>query len=357
MRVHVGGKWNDEEDLKHIDLGSLELHEREAVQFINDWRSGKQAFTFHTSGSTGAPKRIIFHRHQLEISARITIEALQLKPGQTALVCLDTRFVAGTMMLVRSLVISMNIIIRKPVGDPLADVSDPVDFIAVVPLQLTAMLKESVSRLDRIGTVLIGGAPLDEIIVKSLQKRPGTFFATYGMTETLTHVALRRLNGPRKQEVFHLLPGFSATVDVRGCLMLRASHLGDDPIETNDLVEFVDSFTFRIHGRVDDVINSGGVKIQPSKVEETLRGFLPEAGYHFRFFVAGVPDDRLGERVCLVVESEPLTTIEGNNLLEMVKERLEKFEWPREIRYAKSFLETSTQKVDRRATLKSINTQ
>lgn len=353
MRVQVGGQWHREETLKNVDLLSLHEHEREAVQFIREWKDGKQAFTFHTSGSTGTPKPIIFHRSQLEASARITIEALPLKPGMTALVCLDTRFVAGAMMLVRSMLIGMNIIIRRPSGNPLVDVSDPVDFMAVVPLQLAVILRESVDVLDRIANVIVGGAPLDEPVVKMLQQRRGTFFATYGMTETITHVALRCLNGPGQQDAFHLLPGFSATSDFRGCLILRAAHLGDESIETNDLVQFVTPSTFHIHGRIDDVINSGGVKIQPAHIEDLLRAILPEAGYHFRFFVAGVPDERLGERVCLLIEHMPLADMEEKKLMQLVTGGLEKFETPREIRYVKTFLETPTGKIDRRATLRT----
>lgn len=352
MRVHVAGQWHGEETLKDVDLQSLDVHEREAVQFIHDWQEGKQAFTFHTSGSTGTPKPIMFHRSQLEASARITIDALQLKPGMTTLVCLDTRFVAGAMMLVRSMVIGMNILIRRPAGNPLASVTDPVDFMAVVPLQLAVILRESVDALDRIANVIVGGAALDEHVVKTLQHRRSAFFATYGMTETMTHAALRRLNGPGRQDAFHLLPGFSAAADFRGCLILRAAHLGDESIETNDLVQFVTPSTFHIHGRIDDVINSGGVKIHPAHVEDSLRSILPEAGYHFRYFITGLPDERLGERVCLVIEHMPLIDHEEKKLMQLIADGLDKFEAPREIRYVKTFLETPTQKIDRRATLR-----
>ncbi len=353
MRVHVAGTWKSPESLGDLDPRKLDDAERAAIDFIRNWQAGKSSFTFHTSGSTGEPRPISFRREQLMASAQLSIEALRLKAGMKVLVCLDARFVAGALMLVRCLVNSMDIILQRPTSHPFSLYSEPVDFVALVPLQVSLLLDENPSLLNRRMTVIIGGAPLKESMVARLQEVQAECYATYGMTETLTHIALRKLNGEGKQHAFHLLPGVQAKNNEHGCLVISAAHL-DTPIVTHDLAEWTDKDSFRILGRSDQVINSGGVKVHPHHVELIIERTIEEQGHLFRFFVAGRPDPQLGEHVCLIIEGQPLAKAIEGALLGHVNQWLSPYERPRQVIYVPKFIETSTQKIDRRATLSAI---
>lgn len=351
MHVHVAGAWRDPDSVRGIDAKSSGVSVTNALNFINAWNEGQLYFEFHTSGSTGPPKPIRFSREMMEASARLSIQALGLKPGMNALVSLDTRFVAGGMMLVRGLVGGLPLILCEPSSNPLKQVEETVDFLAVVPLQLKALLEESPQALDRVAIVIIGGAPLDEEVISKLASKQSQFFATYGMTETLTHIALRKLNGPDRQQFFYPLPGVRTSLDDRGCLVIQASHLGPGSIVTNDLAMLLPDGGFRIDGRVDDVINSGGHKVNTSAVESVVGQVLRSLDIQARFFVAGVPDSLLHQKVCLVIESTPLPEEKEENIFSSLEEKLARFDVPREILYRARFAETPTQKIDKRASL------
>jgi O-succinylbenzoic acid--CoA ligase len=355
IRVKVGNQWITVDSLLNDMIKGTNDAEVKAFAFIRRWTLGQQEFTYQTSGSTGTPKTITFTRSQLEASARITIDALNLQPGMTALVCLNTDFVAGSMMLVRCLVAGMNIIVRPPSSNPLKGVQDSIDFAAFVPLQVSTLLKDEPEQLDRIANIIIGGAPIPSSLALVLQSRPGSYFATYGMTETLTHVALQRMNGPDRQATFHLLPGISAIADKRGCISIVAKHLGDSPITTNDLVEFVSPTDFRILGRIDNVINSGGYKIHTTQLEEVIHQGLVKLGLSQRFLVFGKPDDQLGEQVCLLLEGEHMGKAAEAALTGELLGLLQKYEMPKSYFYLKKFKETPTQKINRHATLQMFN--
>lgn len=351
MQVNVDGTWRNPDRLEEVSSTSLGESQRYALEFIRAWNSGKSFFEFRTSGSTGDPKPITFSRSSLESSALFTIRALGLKPGMNSLVCLDTRFVAGAMMLVRALMGHMNLILREPSSDPLKDLNITVDFAAFVPLQLNTCLQHSRVAFGKLSAVIIGGAPVDDAFVSALPAESPRIYATYGMTETLTHIALRKLNGADRQPCFYPLPGIRIEKDERGCLVIHASHLGDVPVVTNDLATFTPDGGFHILGRADEVINSGGYKVHPRTVESAAGRILRDLGIQVRIFVAGVSDPQLHQRVCLVVESQPLPPTVESALRDRLPLELKKFELPREIIYRDRFVETATQKIDKRATL------
>lgn len=331
--------------------------ETNAISFCYKWLNGKEEFEFNTSGSTGPPKKIIFQRKQLEASARLTEEALRLVPGYTALICLDPKFIAGAMMVVRSLVTGMNMIIRTPSSNPLAGVADPIDFAAFVPYQLATMLEKGKEQLNKLRVVIIGGAPLPQEFIEKIQDYSTSFYATYGMTETITHIALQKLNGHDRQGFFHLLPGVRASMDDRGCLVIQAPHLGPHPIITNDMVTIVDKTKLRWHGRFDRVINSGGVKVHAEKVENVAGHVFRALKIQKRFFVAGLPDEALGERVVFVVEGDAFKHKKEDSLRSSLSRHLGKFEMPKAFLYIPHFAETSTQKIDRGKTLRKGRSQ
>ena len=271
------------------------------------------------------------------------------------MVCLDISFVAGLMMLVRALEVGMNIIVTPPEANPLQSL-DPtirIDFAAFVPYQVETILKSShQEKLNTIKNVIIGGAPLSEQTKKLLQPFTNNLYATYGMTETLTHIALQKINGA-EDNTFQVLAGFDISTDARGCLTVRAAHLGSEVIITNDLVELISKTQFRWVGRIDDVINSGGVKIIPAKVEATVASVLSNHNLPNRFFIAGLPNPQLGESVTLFVEGV-LTKEKTEALTQSLGETLSRYENPKAIYCLEKFVYTSSGKINKPQTRRLI---
>lgn len=341
-----------------IQLGQFKNAENSALRFCHNWLNGENEFTLQTSGSTGRPKTINVSRNQLKASAKLTNSFLKLQRGYTSLICLDTRYIAGIMMLVRSLEAGMNMYLIEPTANPLEKIPTEVtiDFIALVPYQLETILASSgKSELDKIKIALIGGAPLSSQYREELKQLSCTFYATYGMTETLSHIALQKLNGANAQDYFQVLPNISVKSDERGCLIINAPHLGPEPIITNDLVELISENQFRWLGRIDSVINSGGVKVIPEKIESVITPLMAELNLINRFFIAGLPDRILGEAVTLIVEGEMLERKLEKTLLQRLKEKLGKYEMPKSMRYLSKFIQTDTGKINKPKTLELIN--
>jgi o-succinylbenzoate---CoA ligase len=333
---------------------SISSYKKIALDFCRDWLNGKEKFTLHTSGSTGDPKAIEFTRNQLEASARLTASVLGLQKDFTSLVCLDTRYTAGMMMLVRSLVSGMNMIIVEPASNPLEKISesDSIDFAAMVPLQVETILKSPTKKnLNEIKIVLIGGAELSHKTAKALAPLKASFFATYGMTETLSHIALQKLNGKDAQDFFQALPGIALSKDERDCLTILAPHISDKVIITNDLVEFVSPTQFRWLGRADNVINTGGVKVIPEKIEAMIGELLDEMKISRRFFVAAIPHPALGESVNLFFEGEPLPVLTEELIRKKIDGSLDRFQRPRSIHYVEKFIVTGTGKINKGRTI------
>lgn len=212
----------------------------------------------------------------MQASARLTGQTLGLQPGDAALVCLNVRYVAGVMMLVRGLELGLSLTIQEPSGNPLANLDPATDrfaFAAFVPLQLQTILEQTPDKmpiLNGMKAIVVGGAATSLALERALQVITAPVYATYGMTETVSHIALRRLNGPDASEVFTALDGVTLGTDERGCLHSTAAATNFEQIQTNDVVELIDPAHFRLLGRADRVINSGGVKIQPERVEQII---------------------------------------------------------------------------------------
>ncbi len=330
------------------------LPKNSVLEFCYDWLNEKNEFILQTSGSTGIPKTISASRSQLKASAQRTISFLQLTEGCTSLICLDTRYIAGIMMLIRSMEAGMNMYVIEPSANPFEKIPNDlvIDFTALVPYQLDTVLRSVHKiKLDKIKIVLIGGAPLSGQLKKELKSFSGAFYATYGMTETLSHVALQKLNGENPQESFRLLPGISGHVDQRGCLVISAPHISPTHIVTNDLVEFISTDQFTWLGRIDHVINSGGVKVIPEKIESVIAVLMNEMKLSNRFFVAGLPDPSLGEMITLIIEGDKPHHNNEKIILQRLKGELGKFEVPKSIRYVSKFMQTDTGKINKSKTL------
>lgn len=334
---------------------SLTGYEKIAWQFCHDWLSRQEQFTLHTSGSTGTPKPIQLTRRQMAASAAMTGRALNLQSGDSALVNLNVQYIAGVMMLVRSLELDLHLTIVEPSSAPLvAFQADAIfDFQSYVPLQLQTILTQTPEKLWIIHSakaILVGGAPISQALEEQLQIIQAPIYQTYGMTETVSHVALRRVNGAERQDFYQALDSVFFERDERNCLIIHAPALTDAPVVTNDVVELRSSTTFHWLGRADNIINSGGVKVQAEKVEQALERIFSEMGIQCRFFVTGLPDERLSESVTIVIEGELLNKESENSIFQKLQTSLSRYEIPKRILYIPQFAETPTGKVNRGAT-------
>jgi len=336
---------------------SLSDFQKASLNFCAEWLNGKDTFTLQTSGSTGSPKKISASRHQLKASAQLTITALALKKHDISLVCLDTRYIAGVMMIVRSLEAGMNMILVDPSSNPLENLDErtSIDLAAFVPLQLETILRSSDSKkLNQVKIALIGGATLNSKTVKEIEGLKGNFYATYGMTETLSHIALQKLNGKAAQNYFEALPGITLSKDTRDCLIIHAPHLSNEPIVTNDLVEFITASQFRWLGRADNMINTGGVKVIPEMIEASISLLFEELNISNRFFVASLPDNLLGESVNLFIEGTPFDNHKEKLFQEKINQLLNRFEIPKSIQFMLQFVNTDTGKINKNKSIALI---
>jgi o-succinylbenzoate---CoA ligase len=284
---------------------------------------------------------------------------VKLQLGDTMLVCLNTEYIAGMMMLARGFLAELQMIIVEPISNPLKLVPEGVlfDFASFVPMQLQKILQdtpENVPLLNHMKGILIGGAPVNFTLKRELQQLTTPVYHTYGMTETASHVALRLLNGPAAAEYYDVLENIRIGLDNRGCLTIQGDVTNNELIVTNDLVELLTPTRFRWIGRVDNTINSGGVKVQSEIVEVAVAEALADMDPMPRFFVASQPDDLLGEHVILVLETETFTDADEKELKSRIKPLLKKFERPKKFYFCPAFTETGTGKVSKQRTLRKL---
>jgi len=314
---------------------------KEVEEFLVEWNSTSQELKAHTSGSTGAPKQITLSKKGLLFSARNTNTFFKLNENSKALLCLPLATIGGKMMLVRALESKMTLFIDSASSNPLRKREEYFDFVAVTPMQLIKMLDESIDKVRRIKYILVGGAPMNENLISGLKDEKITVFLGYGMTETASHIAIRKA-GYENDEFYQAMPGIRFSYGDNQTLKIHYPALNDFPIETNDLVELVDCNRFKWLGRKDFVVNSGGIKIHIEDIENRLSNRIK-----CPFFVAGIPDDVLGEKLILCIESNDNEVIFDLNFLGVKK--------PREVIYLAKFSYTESGKINRKATVNQLN--
>jgi O-succinylbenzoic acid--CoA ligase len=266
--------------------------EKPIGEFLLDWFDDRTYIDLQTSGTTGVPKTIRTSKQAMVESAIATGDFFNLRPGNKALQCLPVKYIAGKLMFVRAFILGLDMDFVAPSANPLENKSDvKYDFIAMVPLQAKNSLKE----LKNVKKLIIGGSMISKALEKELSKLPTKVYETYGMTETITHIAARELG----EKVFTVLPDITISYDYRNCLVIHAPRISDDLIVTNDIVELTNEKQFKFIGRFDNIINSGGIKLIPEQIEEKLSGKIAA-----RFFVTGKADEKLGEKLVLVIEGE-----------------------------------------------------
>lgn len=309
---------------------------RKVDQFLAEWNSPSLEICVHTSGSTGTPKEIRLQKKHMMASAKATGEFLGLSAGNTALLCLSLDTIGGRMMVVRAIVLDLDLIVSDVTSTPLTHVNEQVDFAAMVPMQVEKSLQETTEKVNDIEKLIIGGGPVSTALINRLQTITTKAYHTFGMTETISHIAMRRLNHPLEQ-VFECLPGVHIS-ESEGKLVINAPTIDVEDLETNDAVEMISNTSFIWLGRTDFVINSGGVKLHPEQVESQLSKLIQEP-----FFVFGEADDTLGERLILAIKRhEPLKLNK-----EHFQPLLSPYSIPKEIRYFEEFDYTSSGKINR----------
>ena len=295
--------------------------QQDMEDFKSRWLNESPTMRVQTSGSTGQPKKMEVGKVNMWASAEATIKALGLQPGNTALLAMPLRFIAGQMVMVRSFAAPLTLIPVAPNSHPYAHLHEAPDFSALTPMQVYESLKVPHERslLRRTLCLIIGGGAISPDLERELRTFPNSVWSTYGMTETLSHIALRRLNGPEATDSYHPLPGVEVTLSSEGKLQIYAPEINAERLETNDLAEILPDGSFRILGRCDNVICSGGIKLQIEKIEEKLTALgIPCQ-------ITAVPDKRLGETVTLLYEGDESET----RLAEQCRNLLDKYEIPR----------------------------
>lgn len=314
-------------------------------KFIAEWFDKKEYVEVSTSGSTGTPKIIRVLKQHMVNSARMTCDSLGLQAGDSALLCLSTGYIAGKMMVVRAMVAGLDLTIVEPSGTPFID--KDYTFCAMVPMQVfnLASSGEHVSSLNRIKNLIIGGGAISSSLKKMIDRLTVSCYSTYGMTETVSHIALRKLNGSNRQQAYHPMPNVTISLNGNGCLVVDAPLIAEIRLETNDIAEIYPDGSFRILGRFDNIINTGGIKVLPEVVEAKLSGCS-----HSCFAISSIPDQRLGEMVVLVVEG-------NEDFILNFKDVLLPYETPKKVVHVGRIPHTLNGKVDRIALRKLICTQ
>ncbi|MDR0891008.1 MAG: AMP-binding protein [Mediterranea sp.] len=335
------------------DLDSLPGQgQQELYDFLREWFDGSPYVSVQTSGSTGTPKVWQARKTQMMQSARLTCEALGLRVGDTALLNMNLRYIGAKMMVVRSLVAGLNLLVRPASGHPLADVETTVQFASMVPMQVynTLQVAAEKERLGRADVLIIGGGAVDEALLTEVGRLPGKVYSTYGMTETLSHIALRRLNGPEASERYFPLPSVHLSLSERGTLTIEAPLVCDEVLHTNDVARLFPDGSFIVLGRIDNVINSGGIKIQAEELEAQLRQLLPGLS----LVVTSMPDARLGEAVVLLVEKDLLDGDEREAMEAKIRAGVSSYSFPKRILTVERIPLAGNGKVDRAACKKLV---
>lgn len=322
-----------------VELAKKDNFEKEIGLFLQDWLSSSSTLIVHTSGSTGTPKPIILQKQQMVNSALATGSFFNLKESDTALLCLPASYIAGKMMLVRALVLGLEIDFVEPSSNPLKEVNKKYKFSAMVPMQVYNCLHN----LHFIDTLIIGGAAVTLDLKEKLKSVSTHLFETYGMTETITHIAVKEI----KSDSFKTLPNVTVSLDNRNCLVIKAPKVSNIVITTNDVVELISKTEFKWLGRFDNIINSGGIKLNPEQIEAKLSDYIKTD-----FFVSSLPDPVLENKLVLLIEGGQ----KNKDIIVALKKStaFTTYEIPKEVYYISNFMRTDSGKIQRAKTLELL---
>lgn len=342
---------------KDYHQNNFSEYEIKTLDFCHHWLTEKEYFIVNTSGSTGMPKEIKIYRQQMIISAQLTAKFLNLKANQKAFICLSSSYIAGMMMIVRAFITDMQLFIYDPSANPLIDINENFDFAAFVPLQLYEIIKntpEKVAILNSMKNIIIGGGIINYNLEKQLIDLKANIYHTYGMTETITHIALRKINGLDRKDYFTVLENTKISLDNRNCLVINSPVTENKDVITNDLVKILSDKDFKILGRIDNMINSGGVKIQIEDIESAVDKVLSELKINTKYFVSSINDEKFGEIVVAVFQDKPYSQKIQEDITNSLKLVLKKYQIPKRYLFIDKIRETATGKYDKKQTILEI---
>lgn len=324
-------------------------------EFEKEWNDDLDYVVCQTSGSTGKPKEIRLSKEFMRESARRTNEFFGIISTSRLHTCLDFRYIASKMMVVRADEAKCSLTSEEPSNRPLGEIpkEERIDLLSVVPSQMDWIL-DTASPWKGIRNILVGGSAIPAMIRRRIAISDYEVWETYGMTETASHIALRRV-GEDESDPFDTLPGITVSVNSKGCLVVNLPE--KQKVVTNDLAEVISSTQFRILGRADHCINSGGIKIIPEDLERQLGPFIA-----FDYCVSSVPDKKWGERLVLAIDIQEME-IDEEFLKKAVTVRLNQFKKqlnlgvkaPKEVVAVKGFPKTPNGKIDRKTLRNMLN--
>ena len=340
--ITLNGTFLKEGEIQHFCGKQSDDFFLQIAAFMNEWLNPDPYVNLKTSGSTGAPKTILIEKNKMLSSAARTAEYFDFKEGQKALLCLPINYIAGKMMVVRALFSGLDLICINPSQNPLEDLQNDIiiDFAAMIPLQLQQAI--NLPSLPQIKKILLGGGPVSPELEKRAEQINTQIFHGYGMTETLSHIAIRRVNGITASQSYKALNGIELGMDDRNCLTITAVDLSNEILITNDLVFFTGVNEFIWKGRYDNVIISGGVKLIPEEIEGKLQSLISN-----RFYLTGIKDEQWGEKLILIIEGVPFDESAIILLRSKMGALLNKYEVPKEIYFINNFIEASNAKINR----------
>lgn len=314
------------------------------VSFINEWENDLDFFITQTSGSTGNPKEVkVLKKHAIQ-SCHNTEEALNIQKGDKALLCLNPETIGGKMMIIRAIVLNLELYVTDAKANPIQFNNHCFDFIAIVPLQLQAIITECPDKIKNIKNVIVGGSVISSELESALIKQNITVFQTFGMTETISHIALKKV-GEQGSEYYTVLPNIAISTS-QDQLIIDAPTLGVSNLLTTDRIELININQFKWLGRSDFVINSGGIKIHPEQVEQILSEKISEP-----FFVTGINDEKFGQKLIVAIQSQPNSYYSKKSIYSS----LPPFHIPKEVWFFDTFEWTKSNKINRKQTLTNFN--
>lgn len=325
---------------------NLKDWEEAFFSFLKEWYNDSPVIMQHTSGSTGAAKNISLSKQSMLNSARKTLDFFQLKPQDTALLSLSADYIAGKMMIVRAIEGQLNLLLTSPSGTPKIP-NQKINFAAMVPMQVKHLLEDK-DPFKNIDILIIGGAGVDDELQAGIKPLSTKVYATYGMTETCSHIAVKALNGMNREDAFSVMDGVEITLNNKDCIVINAPHISNNQFITNDIAKITAKGKFQWLGRADFVINSGGIKINPEILEKKIQSLISREGY-----IIPIPDSVLGQKAVLIIEGE-LTHTMAEEIRNLLRENMDTHLAPKAVISIDKFPRTQNRKIDRKRLISEV---
>tara|TARA_Y100000385_G_scaffold182253_1_gene188237 strand:- start:1722 stop:2771 length:1050 start_codon:yes stop_codon:yes gene_type:complete len=326
------------EDIFNISENELNKIDTEIIKFLEFWKSNKETLFIQTSGSTGKPKKIEIKRNAIINSAKATLDYFKIKENSKFHCCLPTKYIGGKMMLVRAFINKAEIILTKPTKNVTSELKEKIDFSAMTSMQVENSIHEK--GFKHIKKLIIGGGPISNQLLEKIENQSTKCYQTFGMTETVSHIAIRELNNSKIDDPYECLNHVKISTNKSGVLIINSTKLNIESLTTNDLVQLTGNEQFKYIGRSDNIINSGGIKVHPETLEKEIEKILKCKD----FFIDKIDDIDLGEKIIIIA----LKTIEKEKLKKALGEINDQKIVPKSILFCNHFYYTPNNKINRK---------